>query len=114
MDMYVNATETFKASNPGFTGVKIVKTALRYKKLVTDIMIFCRKLRGGVAQKVKRLTRNRSIRAPSKATAFSYSKKLYPLCSVLVGSRNGFEGQYPIELTKLRALYKVDKYVTLY
>jgi len=31
MDMYVNATETFKASNPGFTGVKIVKTALRYK-----------------------------------------------------------------------------------
>ena len=33
-----------------------------------------------------------SFRAPSKATVVSLSKKLYPHCLVLVGSRNGFEG----------------------
>jgi len=31
------------------------------------------------------------VRAPSKASVVSLSKKLYSLCSVLVGSRNGFE-----------------------
>jgi len=28
------------------------------------------------------------------------SKKLYPYCSVLDGSRNGYEGDYTIELKK--------------
>jgi len=31
------------------------------------------------------------VRAPSKASVVSLSKKFYPYCLVLVGSRNGFE-----------------------
>ena len=46
---------------------------------------------GGVAQWDARLTRNMEIvgRAPSNAPVVSLSKKLYPYCIVLVGSRNG-------------------------
>jgi len=35
---------------------------------------------------------------PSKATVFFLSKKLYPHCLVLVGSRNGFECDFTIKL----------------
>ena len=50
-------------------------------------------LRGGVAQWAPRLTRNVEVvgSSPSKAPVVSLSKKLYPCCLVLVGSRNGFE-----------------------
>ena len=53
--------------------------------------------RGGVAQWVARLTRDRWIPVSrefephQKASVVSLSKKLYYNCSVLVGSRNGFE-----------------------
>ena len=36
--------------------------------------------------------------ASSKAPVVSLSKKLYPYCLVLVGSRNGFERDFTIEL----------------
>ena len=57
-------------------------------------------VRGGVAQWVARLTRNVEIvgRAQSNAPVVSLSKKLYPYCLVLVGSRNEF----------VRALWKID------
>jgi len=35
---------------------------------------------------------------PSKALAVSLIRKLYPYCLVLVGSRNGFERDFTIEL----------------
>ena len=38
------------------------------------------------------------VRAPSKAHVVSLSKKLYPYCLVLVGSRNGFEREFTIKL----------------
>jgi len=38
------------------------------------------------------------VRAPSKAAVVSLSKTLYPYCLVLVGSRNGFERDFTIEL----------------
>ena len=38
------------------------------------------------------------VRAPSKAPVVSLSKKLYSYCLVLVGSRNGFEHDFTIEL----------------
>ena len=46
-----------------------------------------------VAQWVVRLTRNLEVvgSSPTKGPVVSLSKKLYPYCLVLVGSRNGFE-----------------------
>ena len=38
------------------------------------------------------------VRAPSKVPVVSLSKKLNPYCVVLVGSRNGFERDFTIEL----------------
>ena len=38
------------------------------------------------------------VQAPSKSAVVSLSKKLYPCCLVLVGSRNGFERDFTIEL----------------
>jgi len=38
------------------------------------------------------------VRAPLKAPVVSLSNKLYPYCLVLVGSRNGFERDFTIEL----------------
>ena len=70
-------------------------------------------LRGGVAQWVARLTPNVEIvgSSPIKSPRcfleqetlplllnVSLSKKLYPCCLVLVGSRNGFERDFTIEL----------------
>ena len=56
--------------------------------------------RGGVAQWVARLTRNVEVvgSSPIKAPVVSLSKKLNPNCIVLVSSRNGFEGDFTIEL----------------
>ena len=54
-------------------------------------------LRGGVAQRVARLTRDRWIpisrefEPHQRPPVVSFSKKLYYNCLVLVGSRNGFE-----------------------
>ena len=61
---------------------------------------FERDIRGDVAQWVARLTRHVEswVRAPSKAPIVSLSKKLYPYCLVMVGSRNGFERDVIIEL----------------
>ena len=36
------------------------------------------------------------VRAQSEALVVSLSKKLYPYCSVLVGSRNGFKREFKI------------------
>jgi len=44
----------------------------------------------------------------SKAPVVFLSKKLYPYCLVLVGSRKGFECDFTIELKQLRALWKID------
>jgi len=51
------------------------------------------KLRGGVAEWVVRLTRIVEVvgSASSKALVVSLSKKRYPYCLVLVGSRNGLD-----------------------
>ena len=38
------------------------------------------------------------VRAPSKAPLFIWGNTLYPYCLVLVGSRNGFERDFTIEL----------------
>ena len=38
------------------------------------------------------------IRAPSKDPVVSLSKKLYHYCLVLVGSKNGFERDFTIEI----------------
>jgi len=48
------------------------------------------------------------VRATSKAPVVSLSKKLYPYCLVLVGSKNGFERDFTIELNKVRPLWKID------
>ena len=57
-------------------------------------------LRGGVAQWVTRLTSNVEVggSSPIKGPVGSLTKKLYPYCLVLVGSRNGFEREFTIEI----------------
>ena len=54
----------------------------------------------GVAQWVASLTRNVEVMGWSliKDPCVSLSKKLYPYCLVLVGSGNGFERDFTIEL----------------
>ena len=49
--------------------------------------------RGGLTQWVARLTRNVEVvgSSPIKGPVVSLSKKLYPYCLELVGSRNRFE-----------------------
>ena len=54
------------------------------------------------------VTRRSWVRVPSKTPVVSLSKKQYPYCLVLVGSRNGFERDFTIELNKVRALWKID------
>ena len=44
------------------------------------------------------------VREPSKASAVSLIKKLYPYCLVLVDSRNGFERDFKIELKQSKGL----------
>jgi len=44
------------------------------------------------------------VHAPSKAPVVSLSKKIYPYCLVLVGSRNGFERDITIELKYIEGL----------
>ena len=44
------------------------------------------------------------VRAPSKAPVVSLSKKLYPDCLVLVGSRKGFERDFTIKLNWVEGL----------
>ena len=46
--------------------------------------------------------------SPIKGPVVSLSKKLYPYCVVLVGSRNRFERDFTIELNKLRVLWNID------
>ena len=57
-------------------------------------------LRGGVAQWVARLSRKEEGvgSSPNKGPVVSLSKKLYPYCLVLVGSRNGFERDLTIKV----------------
>ena len=57
------------------------------------------------------VTRSTSIKdvlisypARSKAPVVSLSKKLYPYCLVLIGSRNGFEPDFTIELKQIEGL----------
>ena len=52
------------------------------------------------------LTRNVEVgvRAPSKSPVVSLSKKFYPYCLVLVGSKNGFERDFTIELKQFEGL----------
>ena len=59
-----------------------------------------------MAQWVARLTRNVEIvgSSPIKAPVVSLSKKLYPYCLVLGGSRNGFERDFTIELKLIEGL----------
>ena len=70
--------------------------------IVCDGLILIIKMnivRGDVAQWFVPLVMWRScVRAPSKAPVVSLSKKLCPYCLVLVGSRNGFELDFTIEL----------------
>ena len=56
--------------------------------------------RGGLVQWVVRLTRNMNGvgSSPSMAPVVSFSKKIYHYCLVLVGSMNGFERDFIIEL----------------
>ena len=63
-----------------------------------------------MGQWVARLSHNVSVvdSSPSKDPVVSLSKKHYPYCLVLVGSSNGFERDFTIELNKLRALWKID------
>ena len=44
------------------------------------------------------------VRVPSKAPVVSLSKKIYPYCLLLVGSRNEFEGDFTIELKWIEGL----------
>ena len=44
------------------------------------------------------------FRAPSMAPVVSLSMKRYPYCLVLVGSRNGFERDFTIELNEIEGL----------
>ena len=44
------------------------------------------------------------VRAPLKASVVSLTKKLYPNCLALVGSRNGFERDFTIELKLIEGL----------
>ena len=44
------------------------------------------------------------VRAPSESPVVSLSKKLYPYCLVLVGSKNGFERDFTIELKQFEGL----------
>ena len=57
-------------------------------------------LSNGVAQLVARLTRNVEVvgSSYSKAPVVFFGKKLYTCCLVLVGSMNGFERDFIIEL----------------
>ena len=57
-------------------------------------------LRGGVAQRVARLTRNVEVvgSSPIKGPRCFLHKKLYPYCLVLVDSRNGFARDVTIKL----------------
>ena len=72
--------------------------------LVEDIDNWTRYLRRGVAKWVARMTRNVEV-VGSQAPVVSLSKKRYPYCLVLIGSRNGFESNFTIELN-----YIVEKY----
>jgi len=59
--------------------------------------------RGREAQWVAHLTRNLSFES-KKAPVVSLSKKLYPQCLVLVGSRYGFEFEFTIPLKIFKIL----------
>ena len=72
-------------------------TVLMNYALVEDIDNWTRYLRRGVAKWVARMTRNVEV-VGSQAPVVSLSKKRYPYCLVLVGSRNGFESNFTIEL----------------
>ena len=59
-----------------------------------------------VAQWVSRLTRNVEVvgSSPIKCPVVSFSKKLYPYCLILFGSRNGFECDITVELKNSEGL----------
>ena len=49
------------------------------------------------------------VRTPSKAPVVSLSKKLYPYCLVLVGSRNAYEQDFTIELKQIEGLMEDNR-----
>ena len=79
-------------------------TLLMKYALVEDIDNWTRYLRRGVAKWVARMTRNVEV-VGSQAPVVSLSKKRYPYCVVLVGSRNGFESNFTIELNYIEEKY---------
>ena len=79
-------------------------TVLMKYALVEDIDNWTRYLRRGVAKWVARMTRNVEV-VGSQAPVVSLSKKRYPYCLVLVGSRNGFESNFTIELNYIEEKY---------
>ena len=59
-----------------------------------------------MAQWVARLSRHVEVvgSSPIKGPVVSLSKKLYPYCLVLVGSRNGFERDFTIKVKIIEGL----------
>ena len=76
--------------------VDVAPQVLHYLKCVVCV----HGTKGGVTQWVARLTRNVEVvgSSPIKAPVVSLSKKRYPYCLVLIGSMNGFERDFTIEL----------------
>ena len=66
-------------------------------EIVFDIVIICYNILPGRSGAVG-CTSDSWVRSSSKAPVVSLSKKLYPYCLVLVGSRTGFERDFTIEL----------------
>ena len=61
-----------------------------------------------VTQWIARLTRNVEVVGSSPINCFIEQETLPLYCLVLVGSRNGFERDFTIQLNKSRALWKID------
>ena len=63
-----------------------------------------------MAHWVARLTCNVEVvgSSPIKGPVVSLSKRLYTYCLVLVGSSNGFEREFTIELKKIEGLMEDD------
>ena len=72
---------------------------LPFPSVLQVMLVSChvKLIKAGVAQWVARLTRNVEVVGSSPING-TQSKKLYPYCLVLVGSRNGFERDFTIEL----------------
>ena len=70
---------------------------VRYN-FTTLLSVVVKGRRGAVGCTTDSLCGGRGFEPQAKAPVVSLSKKLYPCCFVLVGSRNGFERDFTIEL----------------